>query len=206
MPAQTRPSTPNPDPSPSSYVDPARAAQLYREAKVPQRHAGRTQLVGAPWLAALAQLSDRLGAGFLVALCGPRGTGKTQLAESVIRVASDRGTPSRYIHIMQFLMAVKGAYGNDAERSEAAVVSEFIRPALLVIDEIQERGDTPWENRLLSYMIDRRYNSGRDTLLIANLLPDSLINSLGDSIVSRMSETGGIIECTWPSYREKSNV
>lgn len=40
-----------------------------------------------------------------------------------------------------------------------------------------------------------------DTLIISNQDVSALTASLGPSTVSRMRETGGVIECDWESYR-----
>ena len=72
---------------------------------------------------------------------------------------------------------------------------------LLVLDEIQVRSDTEWENSVLTDLIDSRYAAVRSTLLIANLERSALAASLGDSVASRLEETGTIIPCDWPSFR-----
>jgi len=41
-----------------------------------------------------------------------------------------------------------------------------------------------------------------DTILTCNLGTEELAASLGPSIVSRMEEGGGVIECNWPSFRK----
>jgi hypothetical protein len=40
-----------------------------------------------------------------------------------------------------------------------------------------------------------------DTILTCNLDRNMLAENLGPSIVSRMKEGGGILECNWPSFR-----
>jgi DNA replication protein DnaC len=67
---------------------------------------------------------------------------------------------------------------------------------------MQERGETPWEDRLLTHLIDRRYASEKDTLLITNQSKESFIQSIGPSAASRIVEVGGIVTCDWPSYRK----
>lgn len=98
-------------------------------------------------------------------------------------------------------MEIKAAY-QSADRSEKDVLAEFTRPLLLVMDEIGQRSDSDWENRLLFEFLNRRYHSLKDTLLISNQTVDGFTKSLGPSLISRMQETGGLIECDWPSYRK----
>lgn len=150
--------------------------------------------------------------GAIVCLVGTRGTGKTQMACLLARnwlnreVARAGGVDVDakcvgYSHIMDVFMAIKATYGDRSAPSEQDVLSRWIDPQFLVIDEVQERGETEWENRTFTYLLDKRYSMARSTLLLANVKPSDLAARLGASIVSRMQETGGIIECNWPSYR-----
>ena len=80
-------------------------------------------------------------------------------------------------------------------------MDRFIHPQLLVIDEAQERGESDWESRMLTHVVDKRYFLQRDTLLISNLKLDEFKASIGTSICSRLIETGGAILADWPSFR-----
>ena len=73
-----------------------------------------------------------------------------------------------------------------------------------MLDELQERGETPWEDRLLTHVIDRRYAAEKDTLLITNHSKEKFLESIGESVASRLVETGGIVNCSWASYRVKA--
>lgn len=141
--------------------------------------------------------------GFLVALIGPRGTGKTQMAAELVRLftADKNYGPSLHCAVMEIYLAVRGAM-KTGSKTEAEALATYITPRFLVIDEIQERGESPWEDRLLTYIIDKRYGGMKDTLLIGNLRPADLLASLGASIKSRLDETGGTIEATWGSFRK----
>lgn len=161
---------------------------------------------------------EMIGSGATACIIGPRGTGKTQLATDVARAVNldeaqrfvaDRKAYGHYephpqavyVHVMEIFMAIKATYQSDATQGERQSLDRFIRPRVLVIDEVQERGETDWENRMLTYILDKRYQQGRDTLLLANMKPTDIQDKLGASIVSRMQETGGIVECNWPSFR-----
>lgn len=180
-----------------------KAKTLWREAEVRERHARRQVSQSAAWDNVLANIQRRLGNGILVALIGARGTGKTQLAVECIRaaVAPPRLMPARYATAMEIFVSIRDAYRTGA--SEAVVQARYQRPALLVIDEAQERGDTAWEDRVLTAIVDHRYSMLRDTIIISNLTRAAFEQSMGASIVSRMIETGGIVECKWESFRKR---
>jgi len=55
---------------------------------------------------------------------------------------------------------------------------------------------------MLTALIDYRYSQMRDTVIISNLKREAFTASMGASVVSRMIEAGGIIECNWPSFRK----
>ena len=54
---------------------------------------------------------------------------------------------------------------------------------------------------MLTHLLDARYGAIRPTIVIANLTREALPACLGDSITSRLTETGGVLEITGPSFR-----
>lgn len=170
---------------------------------VPARH---RQFVAptevGPWLEKYQAIKARLCSGFLVALLGDRGTGKTQLAAELLRHDSTERS-IRYARAMDFFMAIKSSYRTKhADEDERNVIDTFVEPRLLVLDEAHDRGETEWENRLLNYLIDRRYGNLYDTVLVSNQQPDAFRQSIGESIYSRLVETGGLILCEWATFRK----
>lgn len=169
---------------------------------VPRRHAQKAELRRQPgWAGALgeaARLCARKGA--VVALLGPRGTGKTQIAAELLRAAVADRRSVRYGTAVELFLDVRAAMGA-RNRTEADAVADWCRPSLLVIDELQERKGTGFEAGLLAAVVDRRYGALRDTVLVANADRAGFEALAGDGIVSRLNETGGIIRCDWPSFR-----
>lgn len=142
-----------------------------------------------------------MGTGFIVALLGGRGVGKTQMAVAACREMAEREKSFLYCTAMDIFLDIKDSFRKGG--SERDALKNFIRPALLVIDEVQERGETPWEDRLLTHIIDKRYAAERDTLLISNQTKDAFVESIGQSVASRIAEAGGIAVFDWASFREK---
>lgn len=146
---------------------------------------------------ALSEVKD----GGLLAITGSRGTGKTRLAAEVARAFSRKN--SQYMTAMGLFLKIRDSYNNPKAASELEIVTDLSKCELIVIDEIQERGNSEWEDRLLNHIIDKRYGNMKPTILIANLTKNELAAALGSSIVSRMNETGGMIEMTGKSHRTK---
>lgn len=178
--------------------------RLLVAARIPDRHAGVSDFDGAEWLVARDRLMGRLGTGFIAGMLGNRGTGKTQMAAALIRETCQREASAIYVKAMDLFLDIRRAYQMEDE-CEADRIATYITPRLLVIDEFGVRGESPWEDRLVTHIIDKRYDAGRDTILISNQTPDEFKTAAGASITSRMSETGGIIECNWPSFRRKAS-
>jgi DNA replication protein DnaC len=85
--------------------------------------------------------------------------------------------------------------------SERAAIEEFLKPYFLVVDAYEVRADSEFENRILDYIIDKRYDNMKSTLLISNEIKEKFMGVLGPSICDRMKESGGIIELKGKSFR-----
>lgn len=169
--------------------------------KVPKRYRAewqRPQLDPA-WMGYFGKVMQKCDAGGIVALIGPRGTGKTRLAaESMRNLAPEKGI---YTTAMGLFLRIRASFGKAAKEPEADIVAEMAATPLLILDEVQERGNTAWEDRLLTHILDCRYGAMAPTVIIANLTEAALVECLGDSIISRLTETGGILEINGPSHR-----
>jgi DNA replication protein DnaC len=182
------------------------AARMIRAAGLPQR-----QLDAICTGAELADSQEAIAAailpmleeGAIVALIGPRGTGKTHTAcKLTIRYVKNTLLGARYIKALDYFLAIKDSWARESSKTERAVVESFAGAALLVIDEAHERGGSEWELTRLTDLLDRRYAARRPTLLLANLTKQALAESLGTSICSRLREDGDVFELAGQSFRE----
>ncbi len=154
----------------------------------------------AAWRKSRKGILSQTGHGFLVALLGKRGTGKTQIAVEAILLNCRLYRPALYVTAMDVFLWIRKTFADEAA-CELDAIAEFMSPALLVIDELGERGETTWEDRLLMYVIDARYRAMQDTILIANMTDEAFREQLGPSISDRIRECGGRITCDWTSFR-----
>lgn len=176
-----------------------KGAEHLAKANIPPRHRTDIAARGEGWLKVRAAIRHTLGSGFIIGIVGRRGTGKTQLAVEILKSCARAGNRPFYCTAMGFFLDIKESFRTNG--SEKAVIESYVTPSCLVIDEMQERGETAWEDRLLTHLIDRRYQSQKDTLLLSNQTKDAFLASIGESVASRILETGGVVTCDWPSYR-----
>lgn len=176
----------------------SRVAQCLTDAGLPIRHANTkpNQLEG--FTEALKGVDERLGSSFLLILCGARGRGKTQLACEAIKATCQKGRSARYATLFRIITALKATF-DDRYRSEADVIDELVKPRLLVIDEVGKTTQSEYTQSTLFELLDRRYSSLKDTIIISNHSQNELNEQIGASILRRADETGGVIDVTnWP--------
>ncbi len=171
-----------------------------------------------PWTAAAARVYKALKKGGLIALYGNRGTGKTYMARDMANRCENypdpwfpqkyadgtpiNARPAIYSTAMMIFLQIRNTYRNDCPTSELDLMESWKDAALLVIDEIQERGESTFEDQKLAAIIDMRYQHNRPTILIANYATSrEFAAAVSPSIASRMQENGGSILCDWPSFR-----
>lgn len=177
------------------------AQRLMGESGCPMVHRTRRVEPGsspAGWTKTLEGLASRLqpDSGGVFALCGEFQAGKTQLVVEVIRRACAKLLRSQYTTSHRLFAAGRDAMGM---HEEVAWMRRMTSVPVLAIDEISDRGDTDYEGRMLRELIDLRYGFGpsRMTLLVSNAKAEALEASLGQKIVRRIAESGGVIDCGW---------
>jgi len=179
-----------------------RLYSLRGEWNVPERQLRAKDLDrSGAWGAKEAELAKMIGNGFLVALVGGRGPGKTQMGVELMKKCTEKYLTAYYDTLTGLFLKIKATFKRDSHETEDDLIKRMAKPQLLVLDEISRRSDSDWENRMIYELIDRRYYGMKDTLLIANQSKAQFLEAIGESLASRMQETGGIVECNWQSYR-----
>lgn len=151
--------------------------------------------------AAVTRAIELVRKGGMVALLGPFGTGKTQLAAWLCYgVCVSMGRPSRYYRFADLLAeARKEAYSDGG--SDAEVVKRLSRLGLLVLDELHYRRWTADESLWLSRILDHRYGEVAPTVVIANQTPEEFQKAMDPAVIDRMRECGAVVELTGSSRR-----
>lgn len=168
---------------------------------------------GSEWLANFQLMSTKAEQGGITVLLGNRGAGKTRMAYEIAKSAqlpnaikqsgvnNKEALPAVYRTAMMLFVELRSTYHKQSDVSEFDLMHWYREAALLVIDEIQERGESVFEDQKLTAIVDARYQDGRPTILIANYTRDQFAKSVSPSIVSRIQECGGAVEFSWGSFR-----
>jgi len=183
----------------------------------PDRHGRELTLHGEEWQAAYDKALGIAESGGIIIAYGNRGTGKTQIASEIARNAKFQNPhlpkskwvmqsqpvfrPAIYAKAMDIFIDLKNGFARKNEPSEKEVIAKLVEAVFLVIDEAHVRGETKYEDDKLTHILDKRYDSMRSTMLITNLNKNDFAAQLSPSIISRIKESGGGIECNWKSYR-----
>ncbi|MDA1178801.1 MAG: hypothetical protein O2931_08405, partial [Planctomycetota bacterium] len=73
----------------------------------PERHLKTKVTESGPWFAKFQAIDAKLGSGFLVALVGERGNGKTQMAVNLMKSTTWSLRTARFMTAVEFFMRIK---------------------------------------------------------------------------------------------------
>lgn len=170
----------------------------------PKRHVEDVESYAGASIARARVIQPTLADGGVCVLYGDRGRGKTGIATWLAWQRVLDGKPvGKFLRAMQIFLRVRAAFAKDAKETEAKIVAELQATPFLVVDELHERSESEWENRVLTEIMNGRYECGLPTLLITNCEKAKLVASLGASVADRIRETGIFVNCDWTSYRKK---
>lgn len=135
-------------------------------------------------------------------LTGKVGTGKTMLANCTIN-ALFKSKKVKVIKLQDMLRKIKGSYQQGANYTEEEAIENYASYDLLILDEVGVSRDTDNDKILIFDVLDGRYQSMLPTMIISNLNIDGIKETLGERVVDRLRDGGGILlGCDWESYRK----
>ena len=188
----------------------------------PKRYENASPVSGDEWLAHYRQGLATVDSGGIVVMYGAHGTGKTRMAWEIARKCTPRDThiaipsigwsqskkerPAIYTTAVGLFLEIRDTFRAESEFSEMQVVKKYTDAGLLVIDEFQERGETDFENKKITTIIDARYAHERPTILITNYTREKLASTLSPAVLDRIRENGCGLYFSWTSYRKQGSI
>jgi len=145
-----------------------------------------------------------------IILTGKNGTGKTMLCCLILKQMIKRNPNENsgyescwylYAEAIKIVRGIKDTWGKEA--TEQAAIDKYVRPKVLVIDEIGVQYGSETETQFLTEIINDRYNQKKQTILSGNVTVLEMQKILGDRVIDRFKESGKVLVCDWESYRSK---
>ncbi len=139
------------------------------------------------------------GKGFL--FLGTPGTGKNHLASAMANALMSKRYSVVVISVMDLFARLRMSY-SDNSLTEEKLIAEFMKPQLLVIDELGLQRGSADEVLWLTRIIDKRLYGRRPTGFITNLNQQGLHELLGERAYQRVQDAVSVaVPFNWPSYR-----
>lgn len=144
--------------------------------------------------------------GISYTLIGSVGTGKTHLAQALVKQLVKSGFDCKYYTVSHLFREIRSCYSPKAVKTEVELFNYLKNLDYLVIDEIGGKTKIS-EDELnnLSSVIDDRYMAQKATMLISNLMPEEIGELLGDRIKDRLFQVNQYLVLAWDSYRNDPN-
>ncbi len=145
-----------------------------------------------------------------IILTGKNGTGKTMLCCLILKEMIKRNPHENkgydsdwylYTEAIKIVRDIKDTWRQNT--SEQAAINKYVKPKVLVIDEIGVQYESNTETQFLTEIINDRYNQKKQTILSGNVTVLEMQNILGDRVIDRFKESGRVLVCDWESYRSK---
>jgi DNA replication protein DnaC len=138
---------------------------------------------------------DILDTGDFLLFNGMNGSGKTHIACAIAnRIMYKHEKYVQYVNLIDIFMRIKGSWGKGSTETEIDILSSYITPSLLILDEIGVQYKTENELIIMQTLINKRYEDLKPTILISNLTLDEINNLLGKRIMRRVSEHGQFLK------------
>lgn len=152
------------------------------------------------------RFQDRLAQGGGMVITGSVGAGKSHLAYAIGNALLAQGYRVMGIDVYELIDLIKERAFSQKGGSEREAIKAFVAGLdLLILDEIGAQLGTEWERLMLFKIINERYKQMLPTILISNIDAAGLSDYLGERIVDRMTEGGGMtLTLDWGSYRKEA--
>lgn len=160
-------------------------------------------------------LAHELLRGRFIVLLGDYGRGKTTLATVIawraLQILGTKQQPyripasrARFYAMMDYIEDLRSR-GFAGKSNQGKVIKEDTKDVpVLVLDELQQIRGTEDDDMTIDRIMNERYEAKRGMILITNLKPGPMQETLRARNISRLTEVGISIQCTWKNYRQEA--
>lgn len=135
-------------------------------------------------------------------MVGGVGTGKTHLANSLVKDLYFNGKRCVRINLIDLVRELKSTWSKDSEHTERDVIDYYAEIDLLIIDEVGIQFGSETEKLFVFDIINGRYDNCLPAVIISNLDINGVKEIIGDRCVDRLREDGGkVVAFDWSSHR-----
>ncbi|OGL39538.1 MAG: hypothetical protein A3C43_10945 [Candidatus Schekmanbacteria bacterium RIFCSPHIGHO2_02_FULL_38_11] len=141
---------------------------------------------------------------------GDCGVGKTHLSVAILQaLIKTKGVPCIFFDFWDLLKSIQMSFSPDSEVSESEILSPVLNKEVVLLDDLGAHKVTDWRRDILTYIINKRYNEKRVTIITTNYLiekpsksnEDTLEDRIGYRLVSRLYEMCRIVEIRGKDFR-----
>lgn len=138
---------------------------------------------------------------------GESGTGKNHLGCAIINHITALGFSALIMTLLDIKSKIAETYGDQGNCTELQMIQRFVKPELLIVDEVGLQKGTNHEIQLITSIIDKRKYSNKPTGFLSNIHPNDLTQYLGARAIDRIHEGNPIVvEFNWKSFRRKGHA
>ncbi len=125
--------------------------------------------------------------GWLV-LAGPTGSGKTHLSAAIANRCIENGKTVFFAHVPDLLDHLRASFGPDSEVSYTELFEQVRSAPMLVLDELDARGSTPWAHEKLRQIVNHRCSAQLPTVVTTGG-----VDELDPYIAARLRSAGRVV-------------
>lgn len=137
---------------------------------------------------------------FSILLIGATGTGKTFLARCIGADALKNFKSVLYVNINEYLSSLRPDYDGEPLKYYAVSCD------LLILDDLGTERVTEYTNTEINYIIDKRLNDKKSTIITTNLVPDQIEEIYLSSTYSRLENAYENVYLAGDDLRRLKNV
>lgn len=132
-----------------------------------------------------------------------KGCGKTRLACTISNELSNRGYRNKYESASTILSEIQASW-NDKTQNEHKIINNYIKPDLLIIDDLGAKSGQSWMDEKFFMIIDKRYQENKPTIVTSNYSVERL--PFDGRITDRLQDIDRFVAVDMPneSVRDKT--